>query len=274
MAAGRYTSVLTISTFLFCFSISQRASLPALVVLPAPCRPASMTTTGRCARRLSPVLGSPMSRVSSSCTTLMKACPGVRLFVTSTPTARALTASVKLLTTRQRDIGVEQREAHLAHRIGDVVVGQPAAAGERLERRGETGGQAVEHSAVISHSLLAACASRIGAVSLSSLTRPAVILAITLFLLYIASAWVMLRSVKQPRLEPLAWVLILVAIIGHSDAIMRMMRINGPFSIGLLEAMSLLGWTLAVLACLISIDRQNRVLGRHPDGERGGRRGR
>ena len=33
------------------------------------------------------------------------------------------------------------------------------------------------------------------------------------------------------------------------------------FSIGLLEAMSLLGWTLAVLACLISIDRQNRVLG-------------
>ena len=99
MAAGRYTSVLTISTFLFCFSISQRASLPALVVLPAPCRPASITTTGRCARRLRPVLGSPMSRVSSSCTTLMNACPGVRLFVTSTPTARALTASVKLLTT-------------------------------------------------------------------------------------------------------------------------------------------------------------------------------
>ncbi len=33
------------------------------------------------------------------------------------------------------------------------------------------------------------------------------------------------------------------------------------FSIGLLEAMSLLGWTLAVLACLISIDKQNRVLG-------------
>jgi ABC-type uncharacterized transport system permease subunit len=40
-----------------------------------------------------------------------------------------------------------------------------------------------------------------------------------------------------------------------------MMRINGPFSIGLLEATSLLAWTLAVLACLISIDRQNRALG-------------
>ncbi|HME39361.1 MAG TPA: cytochrome c biogenesis protein CcsA [Steroidobacteraceae bacterium] len=87
------------------------------------------------------------------------------------------------------------------------------------------------------------------------------ILAVTLFLLYAASAWVMLRSVNKPRLEPLAWALVLLAIIGHSDAIMHMMRINGPFSIGLLEAASLLAWTLAVLACLISIDKQNRVLG-------------
>jgi ABC-type uncharacterized transport system permease subunit len=86
-----------------------------------------------------------------------------------------------------------------------------------------------------------------------------VIFAIILFVLYTLSAWAMLRSVKQPRLEPLAWILILVAIIGHSDVIM--MHLNGHFSIGLLEAMSLLGWTLAVLACLISIDRQNRVLG-------------
>jgi ABC-type uncharacterized transport system permease subunit len=95
----------------------------------------------------------------------------------------------------------------------------------------------------------------------TSLTRPAVILATILFLLYAASAWAILRSVKQPRLEPVAWILILVAIIGHSDAIMLMMRTNGRFSIGLLEATSLLGWTLAVLACLISIDKHNRVLG-------------
>ena len=87
------------------------------------------------------------------------------------------------------------------------------------------------------------------------------ILAITLFVLYAASAWVTLRSAKKPRLEPLALGLILVAIIGHSDAIMQMLRMKGPFSIGLLEAMSMLGWTLAVLACLISIDKQNRVLG-------------
>ena len=71
----------------------------------------------------------------------------------------------------------------------------------------------------------------------------------------------MLRSVNKPRLEALAWLLILVAFIGHTDAIMHTMRVNGPFSIGLPEAISLLAWTLALLACLISIDRQYRVLG-------------
>jgi ABC-type uncharacterized transport system permease subunit len=88
-----------------------------------------------------------------------------------------------------------------------------------------------------------------------------VIRATILFVLYTLSAWAMLRSVKRPRLEPIAWILILIAIVGHSDVIMLMMRVNARFSIGLLEAMSLLGWTLAVLACLISIDKHNRVLG-------------
>jgi ABC-type uncharacterized transport system permease subunit len=88
-----------------------------------------------------------------------------------------------------------------------------------------------------------------------------VILAITLFAFYSAGAWLMLRSAVKPKLEPFAWVVVLIAIVGHSDSIMRMMRTHGAFSIGLLEAMSLLGWFLAVLACLVSIDRQNRVLG-------------
>jgi len=88
-----------------------------------------------------------------------------------------------------------------------------------------------------------------------------VILALTLFLIYAGGAWLMLRSVTNPRLDPLAWALILGAIVGHSDAIVHATRSHGAFSIGLLEAISLLAWTLAVLACLISIDRQNRVLG-------------
>ncbi len=87
------------------------------------------------------------------------------------------------------------------------------------------------------------------------------ILAVTLYLLYTASAWVLLRSAAKPRLEPVAWALILLALIGHSDVIMHSMRINGPFAIGVPQALSLLAWTLAVLACLVSIERRNRVLG-------------
>ncbi len=71
----------------------------------------------------------------------------------------------------------------------------------------------------------------------------------------------MLRSVSKPRLEPLAWTLILLAVVGHTDSIVHSMRLHGAFSISLLEALSLLGWTLGVLACVICIGRQNRVLG-------------
>jgi ABC-type uncharacterized transport system permease subunit len=84
---------------------------------------------------------------------------------------------------------------------------------------------------------------------------------ISLFVLYTAGAWAMLRSVSRPPLEPIAWILSLAAIVAHSDALVYSMRTHGPFSIGLPEAISLLAWTLAVLACLISIERQNRVLG-------------
>jgi ABC-type uncharacterized transport system permease subunit len=87
-----------------------------------------------------------------------------------------------------------------------------------------------------------------------------VILAIALFILYSSSAWTMLRSVTNPRLSQLAWGLTAAAIFAHSDAIVHLMRGMAPFSIGLLEAISMLAWTLAALACLIAIERPNRVL--------------
>jgi ABC-type uncharacterized transport system permease subunit len=88
-----------------------------------------------------------------------------------------------------------------------------------------------------------------------------VILALTLFLLYSAGAWAMLKSLSNRRFDIAAWWLTVAAIFAHSEAIVHMMRAMAPFSIGLLEAVSLLAWTLAVLACLICIERQNRVLG-------------
>jgi ABC-type uncharacterized transport system permease subunit len=87
------------------------------------------------------------------------------------------------------------------------------------------------------------------------------VIALTLFALYSASAWVVLRSVSNARLNPLAWGLTLAAIFAHSAAIVHRMRSLGPFSIGLLEAVSMLAWTLAVVACLIAVERQNRSIG-------------
>ena len=87
------------------------------------------------------------------------------------------------------------------------------------------------------------------------------IFAITLYVLYTASAWVMLRSVGKPTLSPIAWALVLAAMFAHTDAIVHMVWLEPAFSIGLLEAVSLLAWTLAALACLISYERQYRVLG-------------
>jgi len=87
-----------------------------------------------------------------------------------------------------------------------------------------------------------------------------VLLPVALLLLYSAGAWLMLQSMAKRRLDLYAWALSLGAIAAHSAAIVQLMRSVGPFSIGLLEAVSLLAWTLAVLACLIAIERRYRVL--------------
>ncbi len=58
-------------TFLRWRSLSQRASLATLVVLPEPCKPAMSTTAGGCARRFNSALASPMIRISSSWTILI-----------------------------------------------------------------------------------------------------------------------------------------------------------------------------------------------------------
>jgi len=89
---------------------------------------------------------------------------------------------------------------------------------------------------------------------------PAVTLRIVLFALYAASAWVMLRSITNSRLGPLAWGCTLAAIATHTEAIARLMHHLGPYSIGLLEAVSMLAWTLAVVACFISAEPRNRAI--------------
>jgi len=93
----------------------------------------------------------------------------------------------------------------------------------------------------------------------TAVTQP-LALAITLFVLYAGAAWVMLRSVSRPRLDALAWTLTIGALLAHSGALVHLMRAIGPFSIGLLEAVSLLAWTLGVVAAFIAVERPNRAL--------------
>jgi len=91
--------------------------------------------------------------------------------------------------------------------------------------------------------------------------HPAVIFRIVLFALYAAGAWLMLRSISNSRLGAFAWVVTFGAIAAHTEAIARLMYYLGPYSIGLLEAVSMLAWTLAVVACFISAEPRNRVIG-------------
>ncbi len=51
----------------------------------------------------------------------------------------------EVLDDRERDVGFEQREAHLAQRVLDVFVGQPRLAAQLLHDAAEPLGQVVEH---------------------------------------------------------------------------------------------------------------------------------
>jgi ABC-type uncharacterized transport system permease subunit len=86
-------------------------------------------------------------------------------------------------------------------------------------------------------------------------------LRLVLFALYAASAWLMLRSISKPRLGPFAWGCTVAAIATHTEGIARLTHSLGPYSIGLLEAVSILAWTLAVVACFICAEPRNRVIG-------------
>ena len=65
----------------------------------------------------------------------------------------------------------------------------------------------------------------------------------------------MLKSVDRPRLNALAWVCALFALVDHSVALIHALRTYGPWMIDLRMALSLLGWTLGMLAMVVAVDR-------------------
>ena len=95
MAAGRRVSSDAISTLRLALSVSRLAILAVVVVLPEPCRPTIMMTTGAGALRSIGCASEPKISINWSCTIFTTIWPGVTDLITSTPTARFFTSSVK-----------------------------------------------------------------------------------------------------------------------------------------------------------------------------------
>ena len=85
--------------FLLYFLRINNANLPAVVVLPAPCKPTIITTVGGLLAILIDVFSPPINCVNSSCTIFITCCPGVKDCITSDPKARSETVLTKSLTT-------------------------------------------------------------------------------------------------------------------------------------------------------------------------------
>ncbi len=128
-AFGRCRSQATSSGVWPC-PASHLASLPASVVLPEPCRPASMITVGgvlaNSSRRVSP----PRMMTSSSLTILMTCWAGFSACETSAPLARSLTPLMKLRTT-----GSATSASRRAMRISRAVASMSASDSRPLPRR-------------------------------------------------------------------------------------------------------------------------------------------
>ena len=115
------------------------------MVLPEPCRPTSISGTGAGASRSSAFASEPSISTSSSWTILTTCWPGVTERITSWPTARALHLFDEGAHHFQRDVGLDQRAADLAHRLADVGLRQRAALGQPVEDAAEALLQGVEH---------------------------------------------------------------------------------------------------------------------------------
>ena len=127
-ALGRWRSAATSSGW-WPWPLSQRASLPARVVLPEPWRPASMITVGGCLANWSRRPSPPRTLISSSLTILTICWAGLSAWETSAPRARSLTAAMKPLTT-----GSATSASSSARRISRAVASMSASVSRPLPR--------------------------------------------------------------------------------------------------------------------------------------------
>src|SRR3954469_12235022 len=127
-ALGRCRSAAMSSGTCRC-SFSQRPSLPASVVLPAPCKPASITTVGGALASWIGRASPPRMVTSSSLTILMTCCAGFSACDTSAPRARSLSAAMNSRTT-----GSATSASSSAMRISRAVPSMSASDSRPLPR--------------------------------------------------------------------------------------------------------------------------------------------
>ena len=119
--------------------------MPQAVVLPEPCRPAIRITVGGRFANERPEPALPISSVSSSCTIFTTCWPGVRLSHHLGAHRPLAHLGHEVAHDAEVDVGLEQREPDLAHRLLDVLLAQPALAAQAVERGAEAIGEGFEH---------------------------------------------------------------------------------------------------------------------------------
>ena len=132
--------------------LSRLAIFAAVVVLPEPCSPTSMTATGGGAFRSMPLVLAPRLAAAEHLDEMVVDDLDDHLRrrhrAQHLLTERLLAdRGDKVPDHRQRHIGLEQRDADLAHRGPDIVLGQRAVAAQPVEDVAEAIAQAVEHPA-------------------------------------------------------------------------------------------------------------------------------
>jgi hypothetical protein len=145
MAAGRFTSSEAISTRLPSRSFRRLAILAVVVVLPPPCRPTIRIGAGGLSILSAPGSSSPQHVDKLVMDDLDDLLAGGDRFGDRCAGGLLLDRLDELARHGQRDVGLQQRHAHLAHGGPHVILGQRALLGEPVEDAAEAFGEVFEH---------------------------------------------------------------------------------------------------------------------------------
>src|SRR5690606_1998892 len=259
-------------TFFLRLSLSRRASLPTVVVLPAPCRPAIRITAGAGTLRLRSLACAPITAVSSSRTTLISAWPGVSDLSTSCPTARTLIRSTSACTTGKATSASSSamRTSRVASRMfSSVSRPRPRRRSMVPDRRWVSDSNMAETSWKTGPSIIAGGRRGSGAGrpplpggrgSCDTFPMPIVLIAAAFYLL---GAWLVARRLRFDRAAGAGfWLLTAVSAVAlHGLVHVLAWRAESGLDLHFFSALSLVGLGMAALTTLYAAAGRMGALG-------------